>query len=82
MNEKIKWEMPLHPQGTGISDGDIRIVNLPVKVIFEWSDEIVSDYDKETGHIDYTSGYIMKVLPEQGFVYENQDTNYLGNLIK
>lgn len=31
-----------------VCDGDLRIVHLPLTVIFEWSDEIVADYDSET----------------------------------
>lgn len=38
--EEFKWEL-LEQKERQIGDGDLRIVNLPVKVVFEWSDKIV-----------------------------------------
>lgn len=62
-----------------IASGDIRIVNLPVKVLFEWSDKIVADYDSETDTVlEYTSGYVMKVMPNQQFVYRGEETTFIA----
>lgn len=61
---------------------ELRIVSLPVKVLFEWSDTIVVDYDPETGESEYTSGYIMKVLPGQTFVYHNEPSTLVAQTMK
>ena len=67
--DEFKWEVPQLPQHNVVCSGDIRIVNLPVQVPFEWSDKIVADYDSETDTVlEYTSGYVMKVMPNQQFV--------------
>lgn len=64
------------------SNGDIRQVNLPVKVVFEWSDKIIADYDIETDTVlEYKSGFVMKVLTEQSFEYKNQETMFLANAL-
>jgi len=76
--EEFKWELPERKERP-VGDGDLRIVNLPVKVIFQWSDKIVADYDSETDTIlEYTSGYVMKVLPEQSFVYKDEDSTFIA----
>jgi hypothetical protein len=46
--------------------------------VFEWSDEIVADYDAETGYTEYTSGYVMRVLPNQNFVYKGEDSIFIA----
>lgn len=80
--EDFKWELPEQKEKP-VGDGDIRVVNLPVKVLFEWSDQIVADYDKETDTVlEYTSGYLMKVLPEQSFVYCGEESNFIANTLK
>jgi len=54
-------------------NGEIGIVTLPIKVLFEWSDKIVADFDEDTGAVlEYTSGFIMKIAPEE-VVYKGQD---------
>lgn len=53
--------------------GDVSIVNLDVKVFFEWSDNIVTDQDEEGNPLEITSGYIMNVLPDQSFIYNGQE---------
>lgn len=53
-------------------NGEIAIVNLQVEVVFRHSDKIVSDYDEESGYIEYTSGMIMDILPNQSFVYKGE----------
>lgn len=59
-------------------DGDVRIVVMPIKVLFRWSDKIVADVDSETGEIlEYSSGYMMDVLPNQKFHYAEQKTELL-----
>lgn len=76
-DKEYKWEVPQLQQPTVVVGGDIRTVNLPVQVVFEWSDKIVSDYDSESGTVlEYTSGYIMKVLPNQQFVYNGESTTF------
>ena len=65
----------------GMSHGDIRVVNLPVQALFVWSDEIVADYDSETDTVlEYTSGWVMKVLSGQTFVYQDQETTFLSQV--
>lgn len=53
--------------------GELATVELPVRVVFEWSDKIVADYDAETGYTEYKSGFIMKPLDGQTFVYKGED---------
>lgn len=80
--EAFTWALPEH-KNPPIEDGDLREVKLPVKVLFEWSDKIISDFDYETGRVvGYTSGYIMRVLPDQSFVYKNEESTYLGSTVK
>ena len=78
--EEFKWELEKSPKKP-IYDGDLGVANLPVKVIFQWSDKIVDEYDAETKTTKYKSGYIMKVLPDQSFVYQNQEYILIGNLL-
>ncbi len=80
--EEFKWEIPKRTERP-VGDGDLRIVNLPVKVFFEWSDKIVADYDSETDTVlEYTSGYVMKVLPKQSFVYKDEESTLIASSIK
>jgi hypothetical protein len=79
--EEFKWELTRVKQRNDIQNGDLRIVNLPVKVIFEWSDKIVSDYDSETDTvIEYTSGYVMTIMPDQQFVYKGEESVFLAQV--
>jgi len=76
---KIEWVTPQIPEHHAVKVGDIAIVSLPVKVLFEWSNEIIDDYDDETNTItEYKSGYIMKVFPNQKFIYKDNPIIYLG----
>lgn len=79
--EKYNWHT-IERTEPPIMNGDLRVVTLPVKVVFEWSDKIVADYDSETGHTEYTSGYVMQVLPNQTFVYNNEMSTLLGSVFK
>ena len=64
---------PNHPP----SHGEIRSVLLEVECLFQWSDEIIDEYDfEEDKVISYKSGLVMKVLP-QTLVYKGQETHYL-----
>ena len=54
---------PINPD---IRPNDIRIVRLPVKCIFKWSDSILVDHDERMNPV-YESGWIMEVLPGQAF---------------
>lgn len=79
---KSKWEPPVRYKRP-VVEGDVSIVKLPVKVLFEWSDKIIADYDSETDTIlEYKSGYVMKVLPKQSFVYKNEEAIFIANTVK
>lgn len=72
MRQRLGHKSPVH--------GDMGIINVPVKVIFEWSDKIIADYDSETDTVlEYKEGYIMKVINNQEYVYENQDIIPIGH---
>ena len=80
--DEFKWEVPQLQQHNVVGSGDIRIVNLPVQVVFEWSDKIVADYDSETDTVlEYTSGYVMKVLSNQQFVYKDEPTTFIAQAL-
>ena len=62
-------------------NGEIGIVTLPVKVLFEWSDKIIVDNDSETGEVlKYTTGYIMKIMPET-IAYNKQDIIHFSSAV-
>lgn len=80
--DEFNWEVPQLQQRNVVGSGDIRIVNLPVQVSFEWSDKIVADYDSETDTVlEHTSGYVMKVLPNQQFVYKDEPTTFIAHTL-
>jgi len=81
-DETYQWNTLQLQQHSVVGSGDIRVVNLPVRVVFEWSDEIVADYDEETGYTEYTSGYVMKVLPDQKFVYKGEDSIFIAQAMR
>jgi len=81
-NEPYEFNAPKLRERKEISNGEIRVVNLPVHCLFEWSDEIVKEFDKETGKIEYASGFVMKVLNNQDFVYCGQETAFVAQSIK
>lgn len=68
-----EWELPKKIDRP-IEHNDIRIVNLPVTVLFEKTNKIVKDIEP----YEYISGFIMEVLPNQKFVYNNHDSEFLG----
>lgn len=75
---KFKWEeKSLTP--TEPSHGDLCVATIPVKVIFEFSDKIVADVDEYNNPVEYKSGYIMRVLPDQSFVYQDEAVFILGH---
>ena len=77
---KFNWESPQPKKQSPPKHGDIRVVNLPVTVVFKWSDEIVSEYDSETDTVvERASGFIMEVLPNQGFVYKGEDSTMIAH---
>ena len=76
---EFKQQVPQFQQHNIVSNGDIRTVNLPVQVLFEWSDKIVSGYDNETDTVlEYSSGYIMKLMPNQQFVHKGEKTIFIA----
>ena len=78
--KKFKWDLKPITQPV-ISNMDLRIVSLPVKAVFEHSDKIIADYDHETDTVlEYTSGYVMKVVPNQEFVYRGEESLFLAQV--
>lgn len=70
-DKEFQWAVPMFPKQGDPIEGEIATVNLPVQVYFEWSDKIVEDVDEHNNPVSFTSGYIMKVMP-QTFVYRGQ----------
>jgi len=80
-DKKYEWNTP-QQSDEPLSNGDIRIVSLPVKVRVKWSEQIVADYDSETKEVlEYTEGFIMEVLPGQRFVYDEEPTVLVAKTI-
>lgn len=81
--EEFKWNTPTEKLGKfdgEVKSGDIRIVNIPVKVLFEYSDKIVADFDSETNTVlEYKSGYLMKVFNDQTIVYKGEESVFLAH---
>lgn len=77
----MEWNLSPHNIDPPVGHGDMREAELMVKVVCEWSDEIIAEYDYENDVVlEYTSGYVMKVLPDQSFVYtEGMTTRYLAS---
>jgi len=76
--ESFKWFEPKDPRDDDrLMRGDVRLVDLTVKVLIQWSDKIIKDMD-EDGNVEYTSGWVMEVLPHQKFVYNNHKTIFLA----
>lgn len=79
---EFSWNVSQEGDQRPIASGDIRVVQLPLKVWFEWRDDIVADHDEETGYTEYKSGFVMHILPSQSFVYDNQPTIFIANTVK
>jgi hypothetical protein len=80
--EEFDWKIPKGVEKP-VADGDLREVLLPVKTVFEWSDKIVKEYDYENDKVlEYTSGFVMKVVPDQEFIYNNEKSVFLASTIK
>jgi hypothetical protein len=69
-NKEFKWAFEEFKEPSEPVVGEIATVNLPVDVLFEWSDKIVAEVDENNEPVEYRSGYIMKVILPQTFVYE------------
>jgi len=80
MSEEFEWSKRERPVDPNPRQGDYAIVNLPVKVWFDWSDKIVVDYDEDTGETEYASGYVMHIVGNQSFVYNGQERLHLGQI--
>ena len=66
-----------------VTDGDIRIVNLPVMVVVQEGDDIPGDYDVEGGMpLDLAPGFVLRVLTGQSFLYTGQETQYFASTFK
>jgi hypothetical protein len=72
MEKEFKWATRNTPVLGEPRTGEIAEVTIPVKVIFEWSDKIVADVDEFNNPVEFRSGYIMKILPDQVLVYKDQ----------
>jgi len=76
-SETYDWAVPPNNDRAIIAEGDVRCITLPVKARFTWADKIIVDYDTETGKVlEYRSGWVMDILPEQ-LVYYNEPTEFL-----
>jgi hypothetical protein len=73
-DDSFFWVEPTYNKDEGITQNDIREVTLPVKCTFRWSDQIVADVDENDNPVEYMSGWIMEVIPNQTFVYNKQET--------
>lgn len=77
MEEKqFNWELPDLPKDPNPRKGQIALVNLQVKVAFEWRTDIVEDID-DNGDSVYTSGWVMRVLPQE-VVFNGHEFYSLG----
>jgi hypothetical protein len=64
------WQRQNERNFDKIEDGDVRVMNLPVKVLFRWSDKIVIDVDSN-GEEHFESGFLMHVFPNQCQYYSD-----------
>lgn len=71
-----EWAKMTKPDNSQIRDGDIREVTLPVQVAMRWSTMIPKEIDEDGTVTEYTSGFIMDVLPQK-FLYNGQETKFL-----
>ena len=76
--KEFNWYQPDRPKITEPTKNMIALVNLPVKVFFEWQAKIAADWDEDGNVLDYVSGYVMKVLPNQGVVFNKHEFMPLG----
>lgn len=76
----MKWNKLPKPLKHNPIHGDLALVNLPVKVLFEFTDKIVTEWDEEGHPLEYTDGFVMKVLEGQSFVYTGQDSKRLAHI--
>lgn len=53
-------------------EGEVAEITIPVKVIFNWSNKIVEQVDEHDNPTEYSSGWMMSVMPQQGSVYKGQ----------
>ena len=74
MGEYFEWEEPTRKKNTSPSDGEIRIVNLPVKALFVYSNNIPVDWDDDGTVLETESGYIMRVMNDQSFKYKGEES--------
>lgn len=76
-------EMEKPTQGPPVQN-ELAVVNLPVSVVFEWSDKIIEDADYTIdgqiieSSIIYKSGWVMQVLPGQRVVYQDHERTTIG----
>lgn len=76
---KLKFDTPQFKTKEHIENGDVRIVTLPVKVVFKWQEEAMR---YENGDVIKTeSGYIMHVLPNQSFAYNGQLSVFIAQTL-
>jgi hypothetical protein len=59
-----------------IRHNEVRIVNMPVKFLFQASDKIIDEVDLETGNVRYKSGFYMIPIMEDDYVYDGQPTEF------
>lgn len=59
-------------------NNDIRETQLWVKSLYQWSDKI-PQYDDQGEIESYKSGWVMKVLPNQEFVYNGEENFFVAS---
>jgi hypothetical protein len=69
-------EKEINPDSQDVHEFDIRIVNLPIRVIF-MREQIPTEYDENGLISDYYMGLVMRPLPGQVFPYTGQQSQYL-----
>lgn len=71
-NKEFNWAELKTPNKGAPVPGEIAIVNIPVKVVFVWSDRIVDEVDENNNPTSYKEGFVMEVLGPQTVVYNGE----------
>jgi len=60
-----------------IRDGDIRLVTIDARVVFEETDKIVADVDENDEPVEFKDGFLMHIL-DKTYVYRGEETVLIG----
>lgn len=77
----FKWEELPPRTKRPLQENQLRSINVQVQCVTVWSDKIIEDRNEETGEITYTSGYIFEILPNQSFIAEGVESQFLGTFL-